>query len=550
MNHAEQNFLQTMVVTRMVELIDVRSPWNRSLWQLGTIQSVREVLECARATWSGAIGNPGALEHVSSRCSAEVQSDIGIGAQAVRNLLAEKLQQLAPKKNAPKLTTSEKTALSSEIEELTARANRDYLQRWHAQVISNGLTTDSIERTARLILTHLLDDGFDRKHIHGFLTAKLDSTEENVLETIILRGHEMCREPESEYSFAVPLRAGNRARNIPSLENLFLELGEIRREAAEISKDAPGAQIFNRLVSQDSAAIIGLSASARDPHAAATKVYERLRKIEERATVGRGVNGVLAFSPVILDRTNKKLRNRRSENQAVIVPSLDRHNLYTQDLNTQLDNALGLLSSRQHLSSVASVAMLWAAVEGLLGHPGAQGIDAADGLAAIVACSFPRAELEDLLDKTMREDIVAAGLRSELNDAQGSTKAGLLLEALRKNGSTIFTEVADIAAASRILQIDADPQGTLTRVQKYFVDVFRRLYYQRNFIMHAAKFDSVSLPSTISSAPKLVAAGVDRVVHAQYVRKPADPLALAVRAQIEISLLGQDGSRDIYRLLK
>lgn len=547
MDDSKQKHLQRLAASRMHELIDVRSPWNRSLWQLGTIQSIREVLECAQATWSGAIPKPAALEYVSSRCCSAVRSDVGVGPETVRDLLAEKIEQLAAKKSSPQHV---KAILSTDIEELISRANRDYLQRWHNHVSTVGLSDKDVERTARLILTHLLDDGFDRTHIHGFLTAQIKGSSEKILEDIIQKGHDMCRKPEQEYSFAIPVRHGNKERNIPSLESKLIDLETIREETSLLENDSFDYKIFNRLISQDSAAVIGLSEIARDPHTAANKVYERLSKIEERASVGRGHNGVLTFSPVFLDRTSKKLRNRRSGSQSVIVPSLDRHSLYTEELNTQLDNALGMLSSREHLSSVASVAMLWASAEGLLGHPGAQGIDVADGMAAIVACSFPRAELEDLLRKEMTDDFLSTDFSTKLESESGSGRARLLLEALQKYGSSIFVKDQDIAAASRILQIQSEPHETLTRIQNYFKDVFRRLYYQRNFIMHAAKFDSVSLPSTMRSAPKLVAAGVDRVVHAQHVKAPVTPLSLASRARNELDLLKGDGAREIYRLLK
>ena len=52
------------------------------------------------------------------------------------------------------------------------------------------------------------------------------------------------------------------------------------------------------------------------------------------------------------------------------------------------------------------------------------------------------------------------------------------------------------------------------------------------------------------TAPKLVAAGIDSVIHSLFMRKPVDPVARAARTQIEISLRGKDGSRDIYRLLE
>ncbi|NMR30541.1 hypothetical protein [Crystallibacter degradans] len=550
MNVAQQNTLQETVVLRMIELIDVRSPWNRSLWQLGTIQSVREVLECAQATWSGAINSSHALEYVSERCRSQVSADVGIGAQAVRDLLAQKLELLAPpKKTLPK---SAGIVLTTEIEELALRASRDYLSRWNTHVATAELTSGTVEQTARLVLTHMLDDGFDGKHLHGFLKATLATTTAKALETVILRGHEMCREPENTYSFAVPIQSGNRAREVASLQNLLLDIDEFREEASKIPNAGPKANVFHRIVSQDSAAVIELSFQARDPHAATSKLHERLMKIEQRATVGRGVTRALGFSPIVLDRTNKKLRDFYFGTKPMIVPSLDRHSLYTDTLDAQLDNALGLLSSVRDLSSVASVAMLWAAVEGLLGHPGAAGIDAADGLAAVVACSFPRAELEDLLRKEIRQEILDSGLKQSLEKAQGSDKARTLLDSLKEHGSNMFLHLEDRASAERVLQIDADPAGTIARIEGYFKDVFRRLYYQRNFVMHAAKFDSVSLASAIRSAPKLVAAGVDRVVHvhAQYVRLPVPPLALASRARNEIAMLGQDGAREIFRLLK
>ncbi|MHA7227599.1 hypothetical protein [Glutamicibacter soli] len=227
MDDSKQKHLQRLAASRMHELIDVRSPWNRSLWQLGTIQSIREVLECAQATWSGAISKPAALEYVSSRCCSAVRSDVGVGSQAVRDLLAGKIEQLAAKKSSPQHV---KAILSAEIEELISRANRDYLRRWHDHVSTVGLSDEDVERTARLILTHLLDDGFDRTHIHGFLTAQIKGSSGKILEDIIQMGHDMCREPEREYSFAIPVRHGNKVRNIPSLESKLIDLEIIREE--------------------------------------------------------------------------------------------------------------------------------------------------------------------------------------------------------------------------------------------------------------------------------------------------------------------------------
>jgi len=544
----EQNTLQTTVAERMLELIDVRSPWHRSLWQLGTIHAIAEVLECTNATWDGAINNGNAQKYLVDRCQIQVLGDVGIGDLPARELLAEKLKKLASKKlngSAP----SQQPLLEKEIEELAERGKRDYLRRWKIHVETGGLTRDSVERTARQVVSHFLDDGFDRRHIHGWLKATLNNTTDSVLTQILDSGHDMCRKQEVDYSFAVPVQHGNTERHAAGIEAIRLDLEVVRNEFAKLEDTSRYRGAFERLLSQDSAAVVGQTFRARDPHAAAAKLKEWLQKVEARAMVGHG-GRTLTFSKVVLDRTDGRLRDLYSQEASLRVPAMDRHNLYAGALNAQLDNALALLSSYRNLSPVASVATTWAAVEGLLGHPGAQGIDSADGLAAIVACSFPRAELEDLLGRPMTEAATAVGAGNGIAEAEGSHRARLMLEAIRTYGSDIFTTPCDVAAAERILQVDRDPAGTVTRIRDYFCDVFRRLYYQRNFVMHAAKFDSVSLPSTVRSAPKLVASGLDRVVHAQHVRKPIEPLALVARAQNEITLLGTTDAREIFRLLK
>lgn len=544
---AEQSGLQRIVAERMLELIDVRSPWHRSLWQLGTVHTVSEVLECTNATWDGTIPTDQAQKYLAERCRIQVLSDVGIGPLELREKLAGKLAQLGPKK-----LTAGQLMLVKEIEELAARAKRDYLLRWKSHTEAAALSRETVEKTARLVVSHFLDDGFDRRHIHGWIKATLAGTGDGVLTHLLQEGHAMCRQSEESYRFAVPVQRGNREHLTKNVEELLLPPDEVEALKAETAASTGSGftrAALTRLLDQESAAVIGQTFTARDPHAAAAKLDEWIRKVEARSIVGSGGHGIV-FGRVVLDRTSLKIRDRISHSSSIRVPALDRHALYAQKLDAQLDNALGLLSSYRNLSPVASVATTWAAVEGLLGHPGAKGTDSADGLAGIVACSFPRAELEDLLHKPLSEAAQAAGVLGGLEGAEGSERARILLAALNTHGSDIFLKACDVAAADRILQVATDPKGTISRVRDYFSDVFRRLYYQRNFVMHAAKFDSVSLQSTIRSAPKLVAAGLDRVVHAQHVRTPVEPLGLAARARNEIAMLGSNGEREIFRLLK
>lgn len=551
MTPVDQNALQLRVVKRMLELIDVRSPWHRALWQLGTLHVIDEVLECTNATWDGAIANEKAQRYLIERSREQVQGDVGIGPDGVRALLAAKLGSLSNKKFPSGSQVVSQIPLEREIRELAARSKRDYLARWLQHAESGALATESVERTARLLVAHLLDDGFDQRHIHGWLKSLVDSNPANILAELLKRGHDMCRDDEAQYSFAVVLERGATRSNAQRLEPILADLGEVRAEiesiAAVSTRRSESIEIFRRLLNQDIAVVVKQSFRARDPHAASTKLLEWMQRIESRSAIGSP--RAFRFSRYVLDRTEGKMRNLFNGTGSLRLPAMERHSLYTQDLNPQLEASLSLLSSYRNLSPVASVATTWAAVEGLLGHSGAQGIDSADGLAAIVACSFPRAELEYLLGRPMAEP-VAARINGEVDEAQGSDRARIMVDAILAHGSSLFTEPEDVAAAERVSQVLADPKGTIVRVEGYFKDVFRRLYYQRNFVMHAAKFDSVSLPSTVRSAPKIVAAGLDRVVHAQYVRTPVEPLALASRARNEIAMLGQLGAREVFRLLK
>jgi hypothetical protein len=122
-------------------------------------------------------------------------------------------------------------------------------------------------------------------------------------------------------------------------------------------------------------------------------------------------------------------------------------------------------------------------------------------------------------------------------------------EFVREHGDPGFAGASDRAAVARYQQLSADPAAVMSRVRNYYSSAFRRLYYQRNFIMHAAKFDSVTLGVSARTAPLLVAAALDRLVNAQHARGGATPLGLAARAKNELSLVGHSGARPLFMLL-
>ena len=192
----------------------------------------------------------------------------------------------------------------------------------------------------------------------------------------------------------------------------------------------------------------------------------------------------------------------------------------------------------------------WSAVESLLIRPGEGSHHlAADRLAALISCSLPRAELTTLAYRHAEratDDLAAQIDASALN----RQKVTLVEAHLAAGGKLVLDNAADEAAQARILSMIADP-SELGRVRQYVTESLRRLYNQRNMITHAGTLQSVALRTTIRTALSLVAAGLDRIVHAQLeTAGRVAPLDLLARAETELRLLGTDGSRSMSVLLE
>jgi hypothetical protein len=169
-------------------------------------------------------------------------------------------------------------------------------------------------------------------------------------------------------------------------------------------------------------------------------------------------------------------------------------------------------------------------------------------MAAIVACSFGRAELMTLAfaaqdgDGPLAEQIRAVDDRNE--------KTRLMEAGIRGESAVTFSRDTDTAALRRVVKLISDPAGELGRVRAYANSTLRRLYNQRNLVMHAGSFRSCALRATMRTAPRLVGAGLDRIVRSFLdERNATEPLALAVRADLELSLSGRPGGRWISDLL-
>jgi hypothetical protein len=279
------------------------------------------------------------------------------------------------------------------------------------------------------------------------------------------------------------------------------------------------------------------------------KLLEWQKKLLARVQLGFGQTEKVEFEPDVVDVSSNKIRTPLEDLRSIRLPSIQRNRLFVGGENSeqQLDGAIALLASQSGEVRGASIASVWAAAEGLLGRPGGKGTDVADRLADIVACSFPRAEIGELARNWVENN--SGDLADSLRDQASADQARIMSTYLMTTGDPGFKRASDKAAVVRYIQLASDPEVVLKRVRGYYSGVFRRLYYQRNFVMHAAKFDSVTLGVSVRTAPALVAAALDRLVNAQHGKMAVSPLALAARAENELDMVGKTGAHPLYLLL-
>lgn len=522
----------------MKELADNRTPWHRGLWQPGSVVLIAEVREAVEATWQGALTSDEAMRDVIDGAIRQISRDPGLGSEAVRTQLTDLLKQLKPVGNAKSKATPETQQILDRVAAYIDRCRSNYMLRWIEHIDGPGIAADEVELASRLLVAHLLDEGFHRSHVHGWLRSVAPSWS---LSKTISKGREMLLDNPREFKFLVSLIRA--PREIAEAFGEKWKTGQEYIDALATSANPPSP------MPRAAAGALEWSCVSRDPHAAISELLAWEQRILARAELGYGNSSKIEFGADVVDLGSNRVRSLREDLRSIRVPAIQRSRVYgmSSPYAPQLDGAIGLLASHSGPLAGPSVASVWAAAEGLLGRPGGKGVDVADRLADIVACSFPRAELGELAKVWADEGSDA--LASTLKSGSSAEQARALSDHLIAHGDPGFSQPADRAAVARYLQLTTDPSEVIGRVRTYSSSVFRRLYYQRNFIMHAAKFDSVTLNISARTAPFLVAAGLDRIVNAQHGDSSVGPLDLAARAENEIGLLGTAGAKPLHLLL-
>ncbi|MGD0777259.1 MAG: integrase [Candidatus Solibacter sp.] len=391
------------------------------------------------------------------------------------------------------------------------------------------------ERTARAVAAYLLDLGFSSNFLHRWWTYRVR------------------HEPGVRDMAALLRDAHQMAQGAPRTFEVLIAFETAPKSPAGLPPrwiDAPTASAWLKQhhfgkhgIRQEGGMLFRLP--ARDADSAVEAATELLDNFAARLEISTNLTWKAPLPtawvaneqrPFKLGRRTRKVHVRALEREAQV---------YSASTPSIVDAALELLAPLQSSSPSAAVAGGWAAIEALLSEPTDHSI-AAERLASLVACSFPRAELTFL---SYLVGQLPGPLATALSaSATNRDRCAILIDALESGTPLGLVKPSDVAAVERMRAVLSAPHQKLHDIQAHATNALMRLYRQRNLVLHWGKTDAVALRASLRTAAPLVGAGMDRIAHAWFVQK-IRPLELAARARISLAVIGSRPGTNCLDLL-
>jgi hypothetical protein len=513
------------VAACLLDFFGSGTPWQRRLWAVGTAMSLDEVLEGSEAVQSSVLSES-SFKDLCHASQVVVGQDPGAGTPEERSLLRGSLLTGPRAEGADYIV----------IRQMLSQIKDGYLERW-AHVLSGEALTNP-ERAARAVATHLLDLGFSDTYLHRWWTYRIHHEPgTRSLADLIRDAHDLAHRPESNFEVLIPFVG------VPGSHEA---MPQNWRSATEVSGWLRDNNFDPRDLRQSGGFLLSLS--ARDVHAAIQKISEFVERLSARVNLGsrsnlQSVNQVWvqgAKDPFPLKRVSR----------GVEIRALARENkLYEQSETSNIDAALELLGSLNEGPPGPAVAGGWAALEALLLGPGDRDRHVAgDRLASLIACSFPRAELTTLAYAHAKHgnDHLSDGIKAASNNRE---RAALVVQAINNHQALSLVSESDRLAEIRLRSLLATPKSALRDIEQYAARALRRLYRQRNLVLHWGRMNAVCLRAALRTSAPLIGAGVDRIAHTWFTSK-ISPLELSARAKIRLELLGTSGGVSPIELLE
>ncbi|MFI5932632.1 integrase [Actinoplanes sp. NPDC051494] len=516
------------VAARLLDFFADTTPWPRRLWDVSSLLALSEAYEAGDWQRQNVL-SAGAVSWYLHALERMLGPDQGLGDGKMRKELTQLLRSgLAPDSQQRR-----------RLRQVLPLANAGYLSRWTKAV--DGRNPPSAERLARAVASHLLDRGWSSGKLHRWVhgAVRLPGI---TLRDLLEQAVHFAESEDRDFEVMVPLLM------VPD------------KQSAERSPDwlpAPAvsawfhAEGFTPRPRHNGAFLYRVR--AKDAVAAARRAGALVLRLEARSSFAR--NGGRLLQPVgrVWVGGYPEPLPLQSAPRGADVLSLQRERtLYSLTGSERLDDALELAASINGRPPAPAVSGGWTAVESLMYHPGDKADPdtgravSADRLAAVVACSWPRAELTALSYKYRPRQ--PDDLSSALKRACSSTERCDVMASALATGMAQLTELSDVAAAQRMSHLLASPFKELSDVHDVLAGALRRLYRQRNIVAHGGTTAAVALNATLRTVAPLIGAGLDRLVHAS-VRSGLEPLDLAARAENSLALVGDPLGPAVTRLL-
>jgi hypothetical protein len=526
------------IVARLRDFFGETTPWQRRLWDTGTVLALRELSEatdwCSKGVLSG-----GAVAWLARDIERLAGRDKGVGERDLRVQLAQTL-----KSNVPCGSRHHRR-----LDELIDFVNRDYLERW-AKAVS-GTTPASPERCSRAIASHLLDCGYSIRYLRQW-AGRLVNSRGMLLADLFDSADELAAATEREFDVLIPFASLPKYKQLAMPLPNWMSTAQMRKWLSP--KEFPrGLRLHGGF---------HYKVTALDYFSAAEQVVGTVDRLKARSSHGRFFGGkgpeTVGFIWVRADQETHKIRLKKEPRSAFVLSLEAEGKLYdvdAADSPTPVDDALELAAPLNYGPPGPAISGGWAAIEALLTTPSdvddareGRGAVAADRMAALVTASWPRGELTTLSHRhlpTVPDRLSAQLERVSIN----SERARLVADALKSGRALTVANPSDRASESRMRALVRSPKPTLRDVNDHMKTGLRRLYRQRNILMHGGTTSSIALPTALRTAAPLIGAGLDRITHAALVEK-VDALQLAARARLNIDLLGGDDARHLVDLLE
>ncbi|GIH05841.1 hypothetical protein Rhe02_39080 [Rhizocola hellebori] len=420
------------------------------------------------------------------------------------------------------------------LAKLIEGAKTAYLERWAQDIRTKN---PNPEVASRAVASHMLDAGFSEDSLHRYLYYYAQH-DENVYSfaDLVEKLEELRRRPPITYTALVPtVTQPDPPQDHPHWFTASKAVEWLESWGFDID---PGLRLTGGLV---------FDLEARDVQAVLSSVAAEVSHLRARFRVGARKK-LRFFNKVYVIGETKSLsyeqRPRRIDVHALESTSA----VFDLNLPHELRSVLELLAPLDRGTPAAAVAGSWAAIEALFVGPGdtANRVIAASRMANVVACSYIRAELTSVANAYAEQcsDSLAAEIR---DSADNLARTRVLEQAMRSDRSLRIPAVRDNLALERMYALVERPHEVIKGVVGQCEDAFRRLYRQRNLIVHAGDLTSIALSGTLRTVPPIVGAGIDRVFH-NATSAGLSPLELSAKADVSIAGV-MDNKRGLAQLL-